>query len=85
MAATGRMRILMVETSSGESEMELLRQRISSMSSSELLRFGVSAKFRCSHGPRLAPPQREALEAQLIEARAEWNRRHPRLPLRDSF
>jgi hypothetical protein len=61
------------------------RISISSMSSSELLRFGVCAKFRCSQGS--SPNDHAAADrvAQLDEARAEWNRRHPGLPLRDSF
>jgi hypothetical protein len=58
------------------------RVPISRMSSSELLRFGMSVKFRYSEGPS---PESADLAAQLGEARAEWNRRHPYLPLRDSF
>jgi hypothetical protein len=57
----------------------------SRMSNSELLRFGLSAKFRSSQRPTLDDPQPEDLAAQLDEARFEWNRRHPDLPLRDSF
>jgi len=55
------------------------------MSSSELLRFGVSAKFSYSSGPSPDHPETADLAAQLSEARAEWNRRHPNLPLHDSF
>jgi len=73
------------ETEIGEPEIEDVRQHVSTMSSSELLRFGVTAKFRCSRGPGLEHAQKEALEAQLLEARTEWNKRHPSLPLRDSF
>jgi len=57
----------------------------SRMSNSELLRFGLSAKFRSSQRPAPDNPQPEDLAAQLNEARIEWNRRHPDLPLRDSF
>jgi hypothetical protein len=66
-------------------EKENARVSISSMSDSELLRFGVRAKFRCSQGS--SPNDSEAGDraAQLDETRAEWNRRHPCLPLRDSF
>jgi hypothetical protein len=85
MAVAGRMGITVYETETGAPEMATLRQRISKMSSSELLRFGVNAKFRCSHGPELEHAQRVSLETQLIEARTEWNRRYPGLPLRDSF
>ena len=61
------------------------RVPISRMSSSELLRFGVSVKFRYSGGPSPDDPETANLAAQLSEARPEWNRRHPNLPLRDSF
>jgi len=67
-----------------ESEIDLTRHRISEMSDTELLRFGVSAKHKCSQElskrPRLEP-----LVMQLTEARAEWIRRHPELPLNISF
>lgn len=55
---------------------------ISGMSDSRLLRFGVSAKFRCLQSDR---EQLAGLLPQLEEARTEWNRRHPVLPLVDSF
>jgi hypothetical protein len=55
------------------------------MSSSELLRFGMSVKFRHSQEPKQNDPETADLSAQLNEARLEWNRRHPNLPLRDSF
>ena len=58
---------------------------ISTMSDSELLRFGLSAKFRSSRRSTPDDPQPEDLAAQLRAARFEWNRRHPDLPLRDSF
>jgi hypothetical protein len=57
----------------------------SRMSNSELLRFGLSAKFRSSQRSNPDDPQPEDLAAKLNEARFEWNRRHPDLPLRDSF
>jgi len=52
------------------------------MPNAELLRFGVNVKFRASRG---SSPKDPWLAAQLKEARAEWNRRHPCLPLRNSF
>jgi len=58
---------------------------ISRMSSSELLRFGVSIKFRYSEGASPDEPETADLAAQLSEARTEWKRRHPELPLCDSF
>jgi hypothetical protein len=66
-------------------ENEISRVCISSMSNSELLRFGLNAKFRHSEAASPDDPATTDLAAQLIEARAEWNRRHPGLPLRDSF
>jgi len=55
---------------------------ISAMSDSKLLRVGISAKFRCLQSDC---KQRASLTLQLEEARKEWNRRHPFLPLVDSF
>jgi hypothetical protein len=73
------------ETPLNSPENQHARGFFSTMSNSELLRFGLSAKFRSSQ--RLTPddPQPKDLAAQLNEARFEWNRRHPDLPLRDSF
>ncbi len=73
------------ETVTRVSECENSLVSISNMSSSELLRFGLSAKYRLSLGPAPDDPELTGLAAQLNEARLEWNRRHPHLPLRDSF
>jgi hypothetical protein len=73
------------ETETYVSERENARVSISRMSSTELLRFGVSAKLRLSQRPAPDDPEPTELATQLIEARLEWNRRHPNLPLRDSF
>ena len=67
------------------SECENSLVSISNMPSLELLRFGLSAKYRLSRGPAPDDPELTDLAAQLNEARLEWNRRHPHLPLRDSF
>jgi hypothetical protein len=63
-----------------ESEIERLRQRLRKMSNPELLLFGVTTKCQCSSetGP-------EASLVQLNEARKEWKRRNPSLPLSESF
>jgi hypothetical protein len=55
------------------------------MSNPELLLFGVATKYQCSREPEsgYAPP--EDVLVQLAEARKEWTKRNPRLPLRDSF
>ena len=55
------------------------------MSNPELLRFGVNTKLRCSEAENLDDPPMKNLLMRLNLARAEWNRRHPKLPLRDSF
>ena len=73
------------ETVMHGSECENSLVSISNMSSSELLRFGLSAKYRLSRGPAPDDPELTDLAAQLNQARLEWNRRHPHLPLRDSF
>jgi hypothetical protein len=73
------------ETATHGFECENSLVSISNMSSSELLRFGLSAKYRLSHAPAPNDPELTDLTAQLNEARLEWNRRHPHLPLRDSF
>ena len=67
------------------SEIESERKRISGMSDTELLRFGTSAKFRCSDHRFSGDPRWANLKLLLKEARAEWNRRHSELPLVDSF
>jgi hypothetical protein len=64
---------------------DLGRLCISTMSDAELLRFGVITKFRCSHHSNTGGPSIEALLTNLENARAEWNRRHPDLPLCNSF
>ncbi len=66
-------------------ESETARACIVAMSNPELLRFGISARFRCSGAEYPDDPRVKTLLAQLNLARTEWNRRHPKLPLRDSF
>ena len=58
---------------------------IAGMSNPELLRFGVNAKLRCSQAESPDDPRIMTLRVRLHLARVEWNRRHPKLPLRDSF
>jgi hypothetical protein len=65
-----------------ESEIERFRQRLRKMSNPELLFFGVTTKCQCSS--ETGPPQ-EAILVQLNEARKEWKRRNPSLPLSESF
>jgi hypothetical protein len=85
MAVGNRIGVTAHSTQIYSSENEISRCCISSMSDSELLRFGLNAKFWHSEAASPDDPETTDLAAQLIEARAEWNRRHPGLPLRDSF
>jgi len=85
MTAVDRMEFTVRETGTYAPGNKSPRVPISRMSSLELLRFGMSVKFRYSEGPSPDLPETADLAAQLGEARAEWNRRHPNLPLRDSF
>jgi hypothetical protein len=85
MSPTQRMIIAVCETEWDAPEGGNTRTSIAGMSNSELLRFGVNVKFRLSQRPGSNDPEFTDLAAQLNEARAEWNRRHPNLPLRDSF
>jgi|HubBroStandDraft_6_1064221.scaffolds.fasta_scaffold768435_2 hypothetical protein len=55
------------------------------MSNSELLRFGLVAKHMCSKEADLGAGEIEAFELQLNDARIEWNRRFPKLPLSATF
>jgi hypothetical protein len=69
-----------------ELQVNRLRERIGKMSDAELLRFGLTTKYKCSHELRPSDSFRpEALVTQLNEARAEWLSRNPRLPLSTSF
>jgi hypothetical protein len=55
------------------------------MSNAELLRFGLVAKYMCSKGAELGDGEIGAFELQFNEARMEWNRRFPKLPLSATF
>jgi hypothetical protein len=68
-----------------ESEIERLRQRLRAMSDPELLLFGVTTKYQCSWETEPDHPPPENVIVQLSEARREWKRRNPRLPLSESF
>jgi hypothetical protein len=63
-----------------ELNLEALRRCLQRMPETELLRFGQAAKYICSHEANYWPPC-EVPILQLREARAEWRRRHPGLPL----
>ncbi len=84
-ATTNRSRIPTNVFIHEEVSTEGLRQRLCKMSNPELLLFGVTAKFLCSLEANLNQPPPECVRVRLSEARAEWNRRNPTLPLSDSF
>jgi hypothetical protein len=67
------------------SDKERLRQRLRKMSNPELLLFGVTTKYQCSRETEPGPAPPEDVLVQLAEARKEWTKRNPSLPLRDSF
>jgi hypothetical protein len=54
-------------------ELEQLRQRLRKMSDAQLMSFGKAARSLC-RDPRCP----ETFRVQLLEARAEWRRRHPK-------
>jgi hypothetical protein len=68
-----------------ESDIETLREHLRKMSNPELLLFGVTTKCQCCSEKRPERTPQEAILVQLNEARKEWNRRNPSLPLRESF
>jgi hypothetical protein len=65
-------------------DVEELCQHLKTMPETELLRFGQVVKYMCSPKENCESPG-EAFIVQLREARAEWRRRHPQLPLIDSI
>ena len=62
-----------------------LRTRLRKMSDQKLLRFGQASKSICSPDANFGKLPRECFVIQLTEARKEWKRRNPELPLRDSI
>ncbi len=65
----------------GENALESLRTRLQKMNDAELLRYGQAAKSMCSPGAYFGQQPRQVFVIQLEEARAEWKRRNPELPL----
>jgi|SRR5271154_5497851 len=57
----------------------------SEMSDTELLRFGMQAKYMCSKDSGLDEGRQQIFAAQFNKARNEWNKRCPRLPLAATF
>ena len=69
----------------GQIDVKQLRERLRKMTDTELLRFGKAAKYMCSPEASLGNPPSQTYILQLEEARAEWKRRKPELPLNDSI
>jgi hypothetical protein len=67
-----------------EFDVKELCQHLKTMPETELLRFGQVVKYMCSLEVNCDPPLERFL-VQLREAKAEWRRRHPQLPLVDSI
>jgi hypothetical protein len=62
-----------------------IRERVRKMSDEELLRYGAVCKSMCSPETNLDKPSLDTWTGQLQEARAEWLKRHPELPLSESI
>jgi hypothetical protein len=75
----------MYMTAIEELELGDLRRRLRGMSESELLRFGLVARHSSHLRLNLDDRSCESFAMELREASEEWNRRKPKLPLRDSF
>jgi hypothetical protein len=71
--------------SAKEADIERLRQHLRKMSNPELLLFGVTTKCQCFSEKRPGHTPQDAILVQLNEARKEWKRRNPSLPLCESF
>jgi hypothetical protein len=72
-------------TSSDALNVPELRQRLRNMTDTELLRFGQAAKYMCSPEASFGHAPRRTYVVQLQEARAEWKRRKPEMPVTDSI
>ena len=64
-----------------ELNLESLRARLHKMTDTELLRFGRAAKSMSSPDAYFGQRPRQTFVIQLEEARKEWQRRCPELPL----
>ena len=74
--------VMVIQTT--EVNIEEARLRLRKMNDGELLRYGQTAKYMCSRPANMGKPPREEFVMQLREARAEWRRRFPKLPLSES-
>jgi hypothetical protein len=62
-----------------------IRERVRKMSDEELLRYGAICKSMRRPETNLDKPSLDAWTVQLQEARVEWRKRHPELPLSESI
>lgn len=65
--------------------LRMMPSTLLSLSNAELLRLGMVAKYKCSQQSNLSDQQRLRNAAKLDEARKEWDRRFPTLPLSATF
>jgi hypothetical protein len=68
-----------------EQNLEALRLRLSRMTDGEVLSYGQCCKYMCSPTANMGKPPRQEFAMQLVEARTEWRKRHPALPLSESI
>ncbi len=68
-----------------KAEIDTIRERMSKMTDGELLRYGMTAKLEYEERLKEVRVPADPLATELSEARAEWNRRYGKIPLRDSF
>jgi len=68
-----------------QAQTDTIRERMAKMSDGELLRCGMTAKLGYEQGLKRGEVSADLLTTELSEARAEWNRRYEKMPLRDSF
>ena len=72
----------MIQT--GPENIERIREELRKMSDAQLLRHGQGLRHMRSAKVNFGQPPLEAWTTQLDKARAEWRRRHPKIPLSDS-
>jgi hypothetical protein len=65
-------------------DIKRIRERLRKMSDNDLLRYGQSSRFMADPKNKHGKPN-PAFQVQLDEARAEWPRRHAKLPLSESL
>jgi hypothetical protein len=58
-------------------DIDAIRERLRTLTDTELIRYGKDCVFLCSPKQNFGKPPLEVWALQLREARAEWTRRHP--------